>query len=132
MKNYILFLFVLVCGSVFGQENSVETTVTDDQMIAADLTSVKTVSGQDVRVFIAKNFQYPEEALSDEISGTIVAEFIVEKDGSVQNVTIVNKVCKACDAKVVRVIKSAKYQVLKINNEPQRVRYRIPVRMVLE
>jgi protein TonB len=40
--------------------------------------------------FLHKNFQYPEEALDKQISGTVMVQFIVDKEGNVSNVEVLS------------------------------------------
>lgn len=56
--------------------------------------------------FIRTNLKYPEEALKNKIEGVVIASFIVEKDGSVSNPTIISKVGYGCDTEVIRLINS--------------------------
>lgn len=40
--------------------------------------------------YLNKNFRYPQDALNNEIQGTVVVQFIVDKDGNVSDVQAVN------------------------------------------
>ncbi|HVS98631.1 MAG TPA: TonB family protein [Puia sp.] len=40
--------------------------------------------------YLNKNFRYPEDALNNEVQGTVVVEFIVDKEGSVSDVQAVS------------------------------------------
>lgn len=106
--------------------------VPKDTVYTDNSSRLLTTNGVYIVNYIAANFNYPDDALGDEIQGTVVAEFIVEKDGSVSDIKIVKSLCTICDAEVVRVIKSTTYKVTNINDEPQRVLYRIPVKLQLE
>lgn len=146
MKN-LIGLIILMFSQILSAQNNdslvSETLVVDPNpgksveikeqaSIPADSYRLLTSKGVYIVNYIASNFNYPDEALENEISGTIVLLFTVEKDGSVVNVTVERKLCDACDAEAVRVIKSAKYQVYMEKGEPKKVQYRIPVRLALE
>lgn len=107
-------------------------SVSAEKVLADNSLRLLTSKGVYIVNYIASKFNYPDVALEEEISGTILVEFIVEKDGAVKEINVIQKLCDACDAEAVRVIKSTTYQPFIVNNEPQRVRYRIPVRMMLE
>lgn len=110
-----------------------ETAVqTDSTSYELDITNFKTINGQDIRMFVASNYEYPYEALAEDISGTIVAEFIVEKTGKVHEVQIVKGVCESCDTEAIRVIKRIQLHPIEINQKRERVRFRIPIRLILE
>lgn len=54
--------------------------------------------------YISKNLQFPAEAKEREIQGTVRLSFVVEKDGSVSNIVVVNSVGGGCDNEAVRLI----------------------------
>ena len=100
--------------------------------VYADAANIKTLSGKSVTRFLAENYNFPAEALEQEISGTIYIQFIVEKDGSVSNVMIERGLCKVCDEEAVRVVKRLRVNPVLIDGKPERVRYRVPIRLALE
>jgi TonB family protein len=53
--------------------------------------------------FIAKNLKYPKDAITNNIEGRVIAEFIVEKDGSLSNIKIAKDI--GYGEELVRVIK---------------------------
>jgi len=57
--------------------------------------------------YIASNIKYPAQARKMGIEGRVYVRFIVEKDGSVTNVTPVKGIGAGCDAEAVRVMKEA-------------------------
>ena len=109
-----------------------ETAVQTDSIIyEMDITNFTTINGQDLRKFINSNYEFPEEAFRQEISGTIVVEFIVEKTGKVHEVQVVEGVCESCDTEAIRVIKTIELHPIEINQKPERVRFRIPIRLIV-
>ena len=56
--------------------------------------------------FVAKNVQYPKEAMEKEISGRVMVGFIVEKDGSISDAKVVKGIGGGCDEEAVRVVKA--------------------------
>ena len=54
--------------------------------------------------YIQKNLQFPAEAKEREIQGTVRLSFVVETDGSVSNIIVVNSVGGGCDNEAVRLI----------------------------
>lgn len=54
--------------------------------------------------FLRKYIRYPEVAKESKIQGRVIAEAIVEKDGSLSNINVVRSVSLECDAEVKRVI----------------------------
>ena len=77
--------------------------------------------------FVGKNVQYPKEAMEKEISGRVLVGFIVEKDGSVNEVKIVRGIGGGCDEEAVRVVKAMpKWKPGKQDGKTVRVSYTMP------
>lgn len=77
--------------------------------------------------FVSENVQYPEEAKEKEISGRVLVGFIVEKDGSVNEVKIVRGIGGGCDEEAVRVVKAMpKWKPGKQDGKTVRVSYTMP------
>lgn len=78
--------------------------------------------------FIQRNLRYPGKAQDAEAQGKVYISFVVEKDGSVSNVTVLKGIGYGCDEEAVRVIsKSPKWKPGKQNDQNVRVRYNMPL-----
>ena len=78
--------------------------------------------------FVAKNVTYPKEAMEKEISGRVFVSFIVEKDGSVNEVNVKKGIGGGCDEEAVRVVKAMpKWKPGKMKGEAVRVSYQMPI-----
>ena len=62
---------------------------------------------QSFREYLSKNIIYPIEALQKGISGRVVVQFIIEKDGSVRYAKVIQSVHKSIDAEALRLIKNS-------------------------
>ena len=83
--------------------------------------------------FVAENVQYPQEARDKEISGRVMVGFIVEKDGSVNEVKVVKGIGGGCDEEAVRVVKAMpKWKPGKQKGKPVRVHYTLPLTFKLQ
>ncbi len=72
--------------------------------------------------------KYPESSLRNGTKGTVMAEFVIEKDGSVSNVRIVKGLDDAIDDEVVKVISaSPKWKPAKNKGVKTRVKVSLPV-----
>ena len=60
--------------------------------------------GKSIAQYIATNMKYPTEAKEREIQGTVRLSFVVETNGSVSNVVIINSVGGGCDNEALRLI----------------------------
>lgn len=82
--------------------------------------------------YAAENIKYPQEAKDKNIAGRVFVSFVVEKDGSVNEVKVMRGIGGGCDEEAVRVIKSMpKWQPGKMKGEPVRVSYMMPINFKL-
>ena len=56
--------------------------------------------------YVAKNVKYPQLAKEVGTQGRVFVSFVVEKDGSITNVTILRGIGSGCDEEAIRVVKS--------------------------
>jgi len=78
--------------------------------------------------FLRENIVYPKEARDNKIQGTVLLKFVVEKDGSIGKVEILQKVDLLLDAEAVRVVKMLpKWIPGKVMGKPVPVWYSLPI-----
>ena len=83
--------------------------------------------------WLGNNIRYPEAAQQNGVQGRVVVKFVVEKDGSVSNPTILKGVDKDLDAEALRVVKRMpKWQPGKNNGQPVRSYFQLPVTFKLQ
>lgn len=83
---------------------------------------------QEFRKWIQIHVKYPEEALKKNAYGKVFAQFVIEKDGSVNNVEILKSPDESLSQEVRRVIESSpKWTPGKQRGEPVRVRSVVPI-----
>ena len=74
------------------------------------------------------NVNYPAKAAKDGVEGRVIVEFVVEKDGSINDVKVVQSVDPLLDKEAVRVVKSMPSWIPgKQNGKPVRVTYSVPI-----
>jgi len=78
--------------------------------------------------FLQRNLKYPPQIQERKIQGKVVAEFIVNKDGSVTDVKVVKSLNPPCDREVLRVLRMMPRWTAGIqNDQPCRTKVCIPV-----
>ncbi|NPA33756.1 MAG: energy transducer TonB [Chlorobi bacterium] len=84
--------------------------------------------------YVYKNFQYPKECEEIGAQGTIVVNFVVEKDGSVSNIRILRGIdCEAAHQEAIRVVKSMpKWKPGRQQGRPVRVYFNLPIRVIIQ
>ena len=107
LKLIILSIFALLFGSANAQALPEET---NSPIIgeAADESPEYTGGVIEMMKFIKANTKYPQSAAASKINGKSAVKFMVNPDGSISDVTILDgiKSCPDCDAEAVRVVKS--------------------------
>lgn len=123
---------------VIQQVDVVEETIEDDQpfLIAETMPLFPMQEGGNpgygdlntFRAWVQKNIKYPAEAFKNGEQGRVVLSFVVEKDGSVSNIQILQTPGKAFSEETRRVVAaSPKWKPGEQRGEKVRVRYTLPV-----
>ena len=83
--------------------------------------------------YVSKNVVYPKEAQEKGISGRVFVSFVIEKDGSVNEVNVMRGIGGGCDEEAVRVINGMpKWKPGKQEGKPVRVSYMMPITFKLQ
>ena len=78
--------------------------------------------------WLTKNLRYPASAQSQQVKGRVVAQFIVNKDGSVTDLEVTEHLNHACDNEVLRVLRMMpKWEPGLMDAKPCRTKVCIPV-----
>jgi len=82
--------------------------------------------------YLSKNLKYPTQARRMGIEGTVYVVFVVNTDGSIQDVDILRGIGGGCDEEAMRVVKNAPaWTPGKQRGRPVRVKMRLPIRFKL-
>ncbi len=87
--------------------------------------------------YVYGNLQYPEQAKSNGVEGTVAVEFIVRKDGSLTDINVVRSLGYGCDEEGRRLIESMNHMDEKWNPGTQRgtaviVQFTLPIKFKLQ
>ena len=78
--------------------------------------------------FLSKEIQYPEVARNNGITGTVLVEFVVERDGRVSNAKVKVPLYPDCDKEAVRgIMAMPKWKPGKNMGKPVRCFFQVPV-----
>ena len=81
-----------------------------------------------LQAFLAREIQYPPVAKNNGITGTVLVEFVVEKDGQVTNAKVKVPLFPECDKEAVRgVMSMPKWKPGKNMGKPVRCYFQIPI-----
>jgi TonB family protein len=135
----LILIVCFSCGKTKVQDGTLEvslsTTPVSTDMVYVEVDELPVFTGGDAALlkFVAENVTYPEEAKKNNITGKVVVKFVVGKDCSVSDVTILKSVSPTLDAEAVRVVKTLKgFEKPAIKNGvPVAVYYMVPIKFVL-
>ncbi len=133
MKKYFFAILILLTISINDYAQNIDTTDTikqDNEPIFSIVEEPAQFPGGDEALlkFIRKKIKYPKQAIKNKISGTVYVQFIVEKDGSISDVTVIRGIGGGCDEEAVRVItKMPNWIPAKQKGIPVRSFYVIPI-----
>lgn len=83
--------------------------------------------------FIGKNLKYPKEAQRNNIKGKVFIKFVVRKDGSISDMSILQGIGYGCEEEAMRIIEMMpKWNAGKQNGIPVNTYFTMPISFVLE
>ena len=78
--------------------------------------------------FFYKNMKYPKDALEAQQEGRVIAQFIVETDGSISGAHVVKSVSPSLDAEALRIVNAMpNWTPGRQNGKSVRVKYTVPI-----
>ena len=82
--------------------------------------------------YLSDHLRYPQLARSEEIQGTVYVNFVVSKDGSISNITVVKGLGGGCSEEAARVLAAApRWKAGKQNGHAVNVKMTLPIRFAL-
>lgn len=83
--------------------------------------------------YLGKNIRYPAAAQRANVSGRVFVSFVVNTDGSIQDVSVLKGLGFGTDEEAIRVVKSMpKWKPGKQSGRPVRVKFNLPINFTLE
>ncbi len=82
--------------------------------------------------YLSRNLRYPSAAQRANVGGKVYVQFVVNTDGSIQDLQILKSVGYGCDEEAIRVIKAVpRWTPGKLSGRPVRSRFTQPITFVL-
>lgn len=82
--------------------------------------------------YLGKNIQYPDLARENNITGTVVIKFVVEKDGSITRASVLREIGGGCGKEALRVVNAMpKWKPGKQSGKAVRTEFTLPVQFEL-
>jgi len=109
------------------KQEDIAATEKEDSVVFTVVESMPTFNG-DINAWLATNLHYPPVAAANHITGRVIVRFIVRKDGSISDATILRGVDSALDKEALRVINSMpKWNPGKHNGKAVNCYFQMPV-----
>lgn len=108
----------------------------EEEQIFVSAETMPSFMGGDLRTFhtwVQKNVSYPMIAQENGIQGRVLLQFVVEKDGSLSQIKVLQAPDQSLAEEAVRVLKkSPKWEPAKQRNKPVRLSFTMPVEFRLQ
>ncbi len=111
-----------------------ESEIKEDRVFAVVEKMPRFPGGDRARMpFLSSSIKYPAEARMGGIQGVVYLTFIVEKDGSINDVRIMRGIGGGCDQEEIRVVSSMPNWIPgKQRGQNVRVQFNLPIRFTLD
>ncbi|MBP5517014.1 MAG: energy transducer TonB [Bacteroidales bacterium] len=121
-----------------------------EEVVVTDVGEEKAVEEEEIFIFVEKfpeypggeealykflnqSIQYPEMARENNITGTVVIKFVVEKDGSITKASILREIGGGCGKEALRVVNSMpKWKPGQQSGKAVRTEFTLPVQFQLQ
>ena len=127
-----VIILVLTLFSLNASGQKAETGMKDGAYQKVDVMPVFPGGDAALLKFIADSTHYPKDAKEKGIQGKVLARFMVKKDGSVSDVSIMQKASPSLDNEAIRVVKLLpKFTPGKLNGKTVPVWFMVPINFTL-
>ena len=113
------------------QQVAVEEEVIEDDQPFVKVEQMPSFMGGDLMTFrnwVQSKVRFPQIAQENNISGRVLLQFVIEKDGSLTNIQVLQTPDSSLSDEAIRVLKtSPKWTPGKQRNQSVRVKYTLPI-----
>ena len=134
MKKTILMV-IAACMMALGAQAQAKkgTPVPDEAFDVVEVMPVYPGGMEGLIKYLSENISYPKDAKEQKISGRVIITLVIEKDGSVTEVTTVKSVFPSLDEEAVRVVKGMpNWKPGMQKGKAVRVKYTLPISFSLD
>lgn len=138
-RSFFLALGLVFAGCAFAQDDPPPPPdgpgIDDARIETLPLEVMPEFPGGEAALaaFIKKEVKYPKKAKREGIEGKILVSFVVDKDGSVTDVSIARGVDPLLDEEAMRAVRlMPKWTPGLLNGKPVKTKFNLPVSFVLK
>jgi protein TonB len=115
---FLLFAFFSSCnkagntGTAAGDDATKKSSIAKEEIPFVQVEEMPVYADGDIGLlnFIKENAKYPEEAKKNNITGKVIVRFVVKRDCTVSDVTVLQGVDPLLDAEAIRVVSLLKFE----------------------
>ena len=122
-------LFITIALSIFSLYGFSQSEKVYESV---DQVPVFTKNNGNVQKYLAKNLQYPVDALGKEVEGKVLLSFIITSEGNLKNLQLEKGLTKSTDKEALRVVQTMKkWKPAKVEGKKVATKVTIPVHFYL-
>ena len=92
-----------------------------------------TCTKEKLKAYLYENTRYPDEARRKGVEGTVVVSFVINKDGSIKDVTILENLEPELDMEALRLVNTMpRWNPGRSNGNPVNFKYNLPIKFALD
>lgn len=116
MKTALFISLILVSSRILAQSDTIFPTFQGGEKALLE--------------FIDSNLKYPEEALQLKVQGEVLLNMIVNEDGSISDIVVVQGIGGGCNEEAIRIanLTSGKWESGTLNNKTQAFKIKLPIK----
>ena len=131
----ILSVMLAACLAASAQANVATTTAGEQDETVYTLVDQEPVFPGGIEAmyqYIAANVHYPDKAKEQKITGKVIVQFAIEKDGTVSNIKMLHCPDESLCAEAERVVKAMpRWKPGSVKGKKVRVQYTLPINFSL-
>lgn len=130
LRHFALLAILAMSIIVECKAQEVETPVKTHNLIGM---KPNFTGGEDsLRQYLKRNLVYPATALEKKIEGSVIVQFVVEKEGDLTNIYVVKGLNPDCEKEALRLVKGMpKWEPGIQRGNPVRVQFDLPIKFEL-
>ncbi len=118
---------------IIEQEEIIEEPIEEPPLLAAEQAASFPGGMGALNNYVYSNYNYPQQDIDNGNQGTIYVKFVIEKDGSVSNVTILKGINDRLNNEAIRVVKTLpRWEPGRNGGRPVRMYFNLPVRLKIK
>ncbi len=120
LQTIFLFFILSGCSQIELHNSEVYTIVEESSSYPGGLHAWYS--------YIKEEMNYPRQAIRMGIEGRVFVQFVVEKDGYLSNIHVVERIGAGCDEEAQRIVQnSGKWNPAKMGGQPVRHQLILPI-----